>query len=379
MKAVHFGAGNIGRGFIGALLNQSGYETIFVDINDEVIEALNSKNSYKVLLAGADDSLYVEQVSGLNSKTAEEQIIHEISKADLVTTAVGATILPVIAPVIAQGLQQRVNDQQGPLNIIACENVIGGSSLLKESVYEHIPSEHKSKCDTMFGFPNAAVDRIVPDQNHKDPLTVEVEPFYEWVVETKDIKGKRPDVKGIHYVENLTPFIERKLFTVNTGHAAAAYLGRKHGHSTIKEAMDDQAVLDKVKGTLEETGLVLIGKYQFNREDHHDYINKIIDRFKNPSISDEVTRVGRGPIRKLGPKDRLVRPAAEYVDIAGEVPRHLPEVIAAALLFNDPNDEESQKLQQSIKENGALNALLEVTELPADHPVIKQVKEYLNH
>ncbi|MCP3028882.1 mannitol-1-phosphate 5-dehydrogenase [Halobacillus sp. A5] len=377
MKAVHFGAGNIGRGFIGALLDQSGFETIFVDVNDQVIEALNQKQSYQVVLAGGDQKLTVENVSGINSKYEEEKVTEAIAEADLITTAVGPSVLPLIAPVIVKGLQKRIIASKGYLNVIACENMIGGSSLLKEHVYERLNNEEKNEFDRLIGFPNAAVDRIVPDQKHEDPLTVEVEPFYEWVVETNGLKGKQPEVKGITFVEDLTPYIERKLFTVNTGHAAAAYLGRQHGHITIKDAMDDEALVEKVRGTLEETGAVLIKKYQFNQVEHNAYINKIIERFMNPSISDEVTRVGRGPIRKLGPEDRLIRPAAEYVSWIGETPQYLPEVIAAALHFDDTNDEEAIKLQQSIKDKGELRTLQEVTGLLEDHPLFLEIKKYI--
>ena len=48
MNAVHFGAGNIGRGFIGNLLNESGYEVCFVDVNSDMIDRINSDKSYLV-------------------------------------------------------------------------------------------------------------------------------------------------------------------------------------------------------------------------------------------------------------------------------------------------------------------------------------------
>ncbi|MCP3032075.1 mannitol-1-phosphate 5-dehydrogenase [Halobacillus sp. A1] len=377
MLAVHFGGGNIGRGFIGALLDQSGYETIFVDVNDNLIDALNQEKSYRVILAGGNKTLKVENVSGLNSKQQEGEIIQSIENADLVTTAVGPHILPMVAPLIAKGLEKRIDSEKGLINVIACENMIGGSSVLRDHVYKNLSIEKKSDFDRSVGFPDAAVDRIVPDQNHEDPLTVEVEPFYEWVVETPGIKGDKPEVEGITYVEDLTPFIERKLFTVNTGHAAAAYLGRQYGHSTIKGAMEDETVLEKVRGTLAETGAVLMKKYDFNPEDHQSYTNKIIDRFMNPSISDEVTRVGRGPKRKLGPKDRLIRPAVEYAEWIGEEPTYLAEVIAAALQFNNPNDEESREIQQSIQEIGAIDTLKKISELPEGHAILKLVEKQL--
>lgn len=378
MKAIHFGAGNIGRGFIGALLDQAGYETIFVDVNDTLIQALNERESYTVDLAGTQETLEVQNVSGLNSMTQPQEVVNAIAEADLITTAVGPQILNVISKILAQGLEKRIDEDRGPINVIACENMIGGSDALRGHVLDNLDESKQDQLNNLVGFPNAAVDRIVPDQNNDDPLTVKVEPYFEWVVETPEIKGERPNVEGITYVEDLTPYIERKLFTVNTGHATAAYLGRYHGHQTIKQAMDDPQILEKVRGTLKETGAVLIEKYNFDEKQHEAYIEKIIERFQNPDLSDEVTRVGRGPKRKLGPKDRLIRPASEYIETVGKDPEYLAEVIASALLYENNSDQESKELQEVVRNQGAVQALMQVAELDENDCLVKVVSDQLN-
>src|SRR5690606_15107323 len=125
MKAVHFGAGNIGRGFIGLLLYQSGFETCFVDVNKEIVDLLNEKRQYTVKLANeAQEHFSVENVYGINSVENPEQVAEAIAHSDLVTAAVGPTILPMIAGAIANGLKKRLTQTKKELTIIACENMI---------------------------------------------------------------------------------------------------------------------------------------------------------------------------------------------------------------------------------------------------------------
>ncbi|WP_226037256.1 mannitol-1-phosphate 5-dehydrogenase [Aquibacillus saliphilus] len=380
MFAVHFGAGNIGRGFIGALLYKSGYTTQFVDVNKNIIDELNEKRQYKVVLADQfKEEFLVENVSGINSVDNPEKVIEAIVKADIITTAVGPNILPIIAEIIAKGLSQRKSVTDQPLTIIACENMIGGSSLLKEKVLEHVTDQEKAEFVKLYGFPDSAVDRIVPNQVNEDPLTVSVEPYYEWVVEDTDVKGSKPPIDGITYVNDLAPYIERKLFTVNTGHAVVAYLGRHFGYKTIKEAMDSDRIKGWTKAALSESGEALIQMYHFDRENHENYITKILNRFVNPYISDEVTRVGRGPIRKLGGNDRLIRPASLYLEKVDKEPIYLAKAIAAALLYRFDEDEEAVSLQQTIKNKGYQQTLQTISGLSLDHPlmpiIINQLKE----
>lgn len=376
MLAVHFGAGNIGRGFIGNLLFHSGYETVFVDVNAEIVHLLNEKNEYKVVLAepGQQEDV-IKNVRAINSAENPDQVIEAIAKADLVTTAIGPNILPLIAGLVAEGLRNRADQSNRPLNIIACENMIGGSTLLKEKVYEKLTKAEMAQFDDLFGFPDSAVDRIVPNQTNEDKLMVKVEPFYEWVVEETKLVGEKPDIPGITYVQDLVPYIERKLFTVNTGHALAAYFGYYYGEEFINKAMENPQIYELVEGALSESGEFLVKKYGFNAEDHAKYIQKILQRFSNSHIVDEVTRVGRSPIRKLGPNDRLVSPARQFSEVIGQEPVNLLKGVAAAFLYDFQGDEEAVKIQSTIEGIGIDKAIETFTHISSESTLFQTIIE----
>src|SRR5699024_4571120 len=145
------------------------------------------------------------------------------------------------------------------------------------------------------------------------------------------------------------------------------------GYTAIHEAMEDDKVQEIIEGALQESGEALIRTYGFNRKTHQQYIDKIIKRYMNPYISDEVTRVGRGPIRKLGPNDRLTRPASLYLELTGEEPENLAKTIAAALAYKNPDDDEAVKLQKMIDEQGYDKTLQSVSGLEANDPLIAAV------
>lgn len=298
---VHFGAGNIGKGFIGETLADNNFEIKFVDLNETIIDELNKRNGYDIQIAAPNGKeIHVKNVSGINNKKNPQKVIEAIQNADLVTTAIGPNILKFIAPLIDDGLKARMdagNDKK--MDVIACENMIGGSSKLKEYVYDNLDEETAEFVSNYIGFPNAAVDRIVPQQEHDDPLLVSVEPFKEWVVDESQMKNPDIKLKGVEYAADLEPYIERKLFSVNTGHATVAYNGNYVGYKTIDEAVQDESIVEKLKNTLQETGNLLIDKWNFDKKELTDYQNKIVNRFKNPYISDSISRVGRTPNKKV--------------------------------------------------------------------------------
>lgn len=367
MKALHFGAGNIGRGFIGSLLKASGFELVFTDVNEAVINELNERGEYTVELAAPGQKQeIVGPVSAINSSQNPAALTEAVATANLITTAVGPAVLKIIASSIAEGLKQKKPDHI--INIVACENMIGGSAHLKEAVFSHLTADEQAAISQTVGFPNAAVDRIVPIQHHEDILKVSVEPFFEWVIDETGFIGDVPQIDGATFVQDLTPYIERKLFTVNTGHALAAYVGYQKGVKTIKEAVDTPDIRQVVEGALHETGSYLIDAYGFRKEEHDAYIQKIIKRFENAFISDEVTRVARSPLRKLGADDRLIGPAKKI-----KQPVYLIKGIAAALAYDFAEDEEAVRLQALRKEKGIEGVLQEVCGLKPEDDLYQDI------
>ncbi|MBE6183989.1 MAG: mannitol-1-phosphate 5-dehydrogenase [Bacillus sp. (in: Bacteria)] len=369
-KVVHFGAGNIGRGFIGALFSQSGYHVTFVDIADQIISKLNEDQAYNVKTAEDNQTVTeIHNVSGLNNMTQENEVIQAIAEATYVTTAIGPNILPRIAPLIAKGLKAKIAANQEKVYVIACENQISATDILKGHILNALDEETKAKMEGVVYFFNSAVDRIVPIQDNKNSLDVLVEPYHEWIVETtEDV----PAVEGMTTVKDLAPYIERKLFTVNTGHAVTAYFGYLAGKQTIDETLNDSAVYERVKATIEETGAYLTKRYGLDAAEHQKYIQKILGRFQNKHLHDDVTRVGRSPIRKLGPEDRLVKPLVEANKL-GLSYKNLANAIAACLLFDVKEDAEAVELQNMIAEHGVEYALKEVSHLDASNDITKEI------
>lgn len=370
--AVQFGAGNIGRGFIGAVLSQSGYRVVFADVNKEIVDRINADRQYTVHIKDVDsEDILISGVSAVDSST--DAVVDVIKEAEILTTAVGLRILPFIAPAIAKGIVARKEAGiEAPLNIIACENGLMASSRLKEAVLSHLDEAQTEWCLAHTGFPNCSVDRIVPPVRSENPIDVAVEKYYEWNVEEKAFVGKAPEIAGMNMADNLLAYIERKLFTLNTGHAITAYLGKMNGCQTILESIETPEIYAVVHAAMQQSGEALVKQFGFDHEAHFKYIEKIIKRFHNPYLKDDVTRVGREPIRKLSPDDRLIKPVMTAKSFGLPYDKILLGV-GAALHFNNPEDPQSVQLMEKIATEGLVPTISEVTGIKSGDPMLQEI------
>ncbi|WP_165069973.1 mannitol-1-phosphate 5-dehydrogenase [Marisediminicola senii] len=374
MKAVHFGAGNIGRGFVGLILHNAGYEVVFADVDATVIDALAAAPSYQVHEVGVHPRTWtVDNYRALNSRSDEASVIAEIASADVVTTAVGASILRFVAPVIAAGIAARPAGSSR-IAVMACENAINATDILEAEIRNALPDATDEWVGERAVFANTAVDRIVPQQAGGKGLDVDVEDFFEWAIDGTPFGGTPPIIPEAHFVDDLGPYIERKLYTVNAGHATAAYHGFRAGAASIADAVAIPEVLAEVRAVLAETSDYLVAKHGFDRADHAAYVSRVLTRFANPHLPDTPTRVGRSPLRKLGRGERFISPAVG-LDGYGMAAPAITRAIGGALYFYDAEDAESVEMRAMLEQLTAEEFVEQVTGLEAGSGLFDAVRD----
>ncbi len=306
------------------------------------------------------------------------EFARKVAQCSLITTAVGPNVLPIIAKSIAGGIQARIQaGNTEPMNVVCCENGLRTTTRLKNEVVKHLSQEETAFLEEHIGFADCAVDRICPKPNFDNILDAAVERYCEWDVEAAAWKGEKPDIPGLTFADNLMAYLERKLFTLNSGHAICAYLGYLRGYETIKDSIADPAIGEIVHAAISESGEGLIKEFGFDPDVHHAYVEKIFARYQNPFLEDEVLRVGREPIRKLEAGDRLIKPLTTTASYGLPVD-HLIFGAAAALRFDCPEDPQSVELQAKVKAEGPAAALEAYSGLMPENPLFGRILDVYN-
>ena len=361
-QAIVFGAGNIGRGFIGQTFSLSGYHVTFVDIFPDLVEALNSAGSYPVQIVSdqVSETCQVGPVSALLS-TQTDAVVDAVAGADLMATAVGVKALTAIAPLLAAGFRRRwLQGNQQPLDILVCENKLDADVYLRELVREHLAEHEHASLDRLIGFVEASIGRMVPQMpeqlRRSQPLLIQVEPYHELPVDAAGFRGPIPDLIALKPFAPFDFYIQRKLFVHNLGHAVTAYLGWLKKYETIADAVQDESIRSLARQAMMESAEALASAYPVSMDDLAAHVDDLLARFANRSLGDTVFRVGRDPLRKLGHDDRLAGALLFALDQKIE-PMTIAVGLAAGLLFDAPDDPSAQAMQDMLRQNG-LDAFL---------------------
>jgi mannitol-1-phosphate 5-dehydrogenase len=345
-KAVQFGAGNIGRGFIGQLFSRSGYEVAFAEVDARIVDAMNSARRYPVRVVSdkGDSETFVENVRAVNGADVDA-VAREIAHAEVVGTAVGASVLSRIAPTLAAGIVLRWRTGiVAPLNVILCENLVDADRTFRGLVAARLHGEDRDRLTRLVGFVRASVGRMVPvmtdEMREGNALRICVEEYDHLPVDAEGFVGPPPPVYNMEPVAPFELYVERKLYIHNMGHAAVAYLGALRGYRFIWEAIGDPAVAAEARAAMEESAGAIAVEHGggFQRDVDMapllEHVEDLIARFGNRKLGDTVERVGRDLGRKLAPRDRMA--GALRLCAKHGLPRaHIIEALAAALLFED--------------------------------------------
>ncbi len=366
--AVQFGAGNIGRGLMGQLFWESGFETVFIDANSSLVDQLNQRGHYPLRVLDAYSRRIHEltisrfRVLAVNQENA---IAEAIADAQVVTTAVGVPNLNAIAPLLAAGIRRRYEQNGGPLDIYLCENMLGAAALLSERTIDLLDEPVRAWTRAGVGFAGTSVARIVgggASRPQDDLLLIVADAHRDIPYDGKAIRAGGPDIEGFHPVNNFRAEVERKIFTHNIGHAALAYLGYLRGHRFVHETFEDDFVNSVFDGALDETTEALLRRYpaDLDRQEHLEVRKDVRVRFGNPLLRDGITRVAKDPIRKLGRDDRIIG-AADLCQSQGIATHHIATVCAAALCYDYPEDAHAARLQTLIQEQGVPETLRQMS------------------
>jgi len=373
-KIVVFGAGATGRGHVGLLAWQAGFEIVFVDKDPGLVETLQRAGRYTVHLFGGRQPRTVD-VTGWRVYHYErrDEIAREILDADLVLTAVFDPNLPDVAQTLARAVQHaRAAGRRRPLNCLACENMMDSSSTLGKHVTSLLTAADLAFAGEWFGFPDCMISRVVP-RPEPDPLVILTEDYNEWTTRAEAFKGTKPAaMTALELVNNQTARLERKLLIHNGGHAICGYFGYHRGHQFIHQAVADPLVLEHVVNALDEIGEIVRQRHGFSAESINEYKADLGRRGAIAELQDQILRVVRDPIRKLSPRERLIAPAVMAEEYG--LPRAwIVQGIVAALRYSHPQDAQSLQLAAEIRNLGLEATLQKVCGLPRDSKLTREI------
>lgn len=362
-KALMYGAGSIGRGFLGQLFSMSGYTTCFVDVDESLVKNLNERKSYIITVAAESgyESQYIRNVMAVNGRNSFA-VADEIASCDIMATAVGVNILPLIAKTIAAGIDLR-SHTNAPLDIIVCENITDGGKHLRDMILPYV--KNTKYLEDKIGFVSASVGRMVPVSMNADSSDIVVESYNELPIDADALKT---DVTGIKNFVPVSPFaIEKykKYFMHNMSHAIVAYLGFINKYIFLWEAMENESIREIARKALKESTAAIARHFNVDTKPLSEYADDLLKRYSNVYLNDTVKRVGRDPKRKLSPKDRLTG-AVNFCLENGIDPEYIIYGIAAAFYFNEPDDVSSGEIIEFTNTHGISDSITEYTSIPAD-------------
>lgn len=329
--AAIIGAGNIGRGFIGQIMSEGGYDVCFIDVAASVVDALNERHEYplEIVRTGGGEKKLVKNIRAVNGND-HEAAARVIADCDICVTCVGAKAIKFIIPNFVAGVKLRLSEGKGPINLLICENLMDADKYIRSLLEAELTEDELEAV----GLVETSVGRMVPLPDKAlleiDPLLVRAEAYPVLPCDRDAFKGEVPEIKNVIPISPFRFIIERKLYIHNMGHAVCAYLGMLKGHKYICEAIADPEIRVIVREAMTESAIALSKRYSQPFDSLIAHTDDLIRRFGNTELGDTCERVGADIPRKLAKSDRLTGGSLSVIESGGH-PVYIAVGAAAAL------------------------------------------------
>lgn len=367
MKAIILGAGRIGRGFVTQLMKLNQVEITYFDASEEMVEKLNANKEYTIHVLGNPQlDLKVEQVNAYSIRDIE-QLAKCWAQSDFIFSACGGKNMPAVGATLAEAFQKMNAAKQTHIsNIVTCENWVDPAKDLETALLAKLSEEEKAAFQANVGISEAVI--LCTGTGAPDPSKVHnemdtwVQNFRYLPIDREPIKGTLPDWEYVEFVENFGNLLTQKLYTNNTSCGSVAYLGRLRGMTYMAEAANDPQIEPIMDEIYHEINQALIKGMGIDEESQLAFSKRAKAKYTDREIVDLLSRIARDPLRKLKPNDRLIGPSRIALSV-GVKPKAIALATAAALYYEDPQDESAVKLKAMREEHGVEYILRHVCEL----------------
>jgi fructuronate reductase len=243
---------------------------------------------------------------------------------------------------VVESLRLRRERGLPPLTVVSCDNLAGNGRLLAAAVRRLAQATDVALAAWIDGevpFPCTMVDSITPASTPElqaqvlavtgleDAWPVQREGFVQWVIERHQAR-ESPDweAAGVIVTDDVAGYERAKLRLLNGAHSTLAYAGLLRGHATVAEAMQDDALVEFVRGMMLDD--IAPALQRVRGLDVDAYVQSLMRRFRNPVIRHELAQIAwdgskKLPVRILGsvrdalaagrPLDRLSVPLAAWM------------------------------------------------------------------
>ncbi len=378
---VIWGAGKIGRGFLGDLAHRSGYGITFVDANRDFTDAFRRQGTYTLWNLKSEndrEKVFIDDFTVLHTDdTAAVQTA--LGGTNLLALSIFSRDFEAAAAQIAKHLEERrTQEQASPLDIIICANMHHPGAALKKLIDAHLSEQGRTYFQEQVGIIETLVIRMAvqptEEMLQEDPFVVMTNGYPQLTVDETAFRNGLPDIDGFRFTRNIEAEELRKMYTYNMVHAVYAYAGHIRNYTLVSDAAADPDIRCIAEGALDEISLALQKELGFSAEEMQVWNQEVLINMANPILKDRIDRVGADPKRKLARTDRLIGPAL-LCRKNGILPYYLSLAIASGYLFSNPEDAAALEIADFLKHYPLKEALRRYSGLETELDLMQLIRE----
>lgn len=367
------GAGRSGRGMLGEMFYQEkNYSIVFADIDTGLVQGLAEQGYYTVeqknLLTGKSRESIVKGFQIVDTVNDHLKYITYLARSEMIATALFPSAFDQVAEDLAEMIRMRKEQKNdSTAAIILGGNFVGLRQYFDKKISGSLDEDELDYFKKHIALITAKVNRkvVYPEICRKDPYFLEGDDKDILMVDNSFLF---PD--GYQYPsffvlkDNMEINMIEKIWSENLRHVTFAFMGAYYGYQTINQAVNNLYIRKCAYYAWKEGRLALNEEYGLPVPDD-EAVKVEFEKFASPFFRDQLSRIGREPIRKLKKNDRLVGPALLCMKHR-IIPYFITRSIAYGMFYQDQNDKEAVELQSYISNHGIEHAITHFCELDMD-------------